>query len=86
MHLARVVLPLLIVADLFLIGASCNDDPCARYVDYMCDCHADDPDFSCADLQASLQDADPDVKDQCALDLADQQDQDEDDGLECDAL
>lgn len=86
MSLPRIAVPLLIGSNLFLVAASCDDDPCARYVDYMCECHQDDPEFDCADLRASLQDADPLLKDQCALDLADQQDEDVEQGLTCDAL
>jgi hypothetical protein len=75
--------PLLSVASLLLVAANCNEDPCTDFVDYVCTCHEDDPDFDCEDIQTTLEDADPDVKDQCALDLDDLQAEDADAGEEC---
>jgi len=62
---------------------ACDVQPCDRYVDYICVCHDQDPEFDCQELIDVLTDADPDVQDQCAIDLSDQQAQDAADGLEC---
>jgi hypothetical protein len=62
-----------------------DDDPCGRYVAYMCDCHADDPDFDCGELENAYIDADAAVQDECALELQDQKAADDDAGLQCDA-
>ena len=62
---------------------ACEDDPCGRYVDYMCTCHEGDPGFDCAELTQVYADADPSVSDQCSIDLADQQDADDAAGLVC---
>jgi hypothetical protein len=65
-------------------AADCEiPQPCDDYVDYMCTCHADDADFDCEELQSVFADADPALQDQCSIDLADQQDQDDADGLDC---
>lgn len=63
---------------------ACEDQPCTRYVDYICQCHADDPSFDCAELQNTLLGAEPEVQDQCYIDLQDQQEIDDADGLACD--
>ena len=34
-----------------LTGVACEIEPCDDYVDYMCQCHDDEPDFDCAELQ-----------------------------------
>ncbi len=65
-------------------GSDCEFlQPCDDYVDYICTCHADDPDFDCDELRTVFADADPDLQDQCEIDLATQQEQDDADGLEC---
>lgn len=66
-----------------LFPACFEENPCDRYVDYMCDCHADDPEFDCAELNRIYASADPALQDQCAVELTSQQDQDDDDGLVC---
>jgi hypothetical protein len=45
--------------------------PCADYVDYMCDCHAEEVD--CASLRETYASADPAVQDQCSIDLDEQE-------------
>jgi hypothetical protein len=62
---------------------ACFYEPCDDYVDYLCACHEDDPQYDCAVLEASYLDAEPELQDQCAIDLADVQQEDEDEGLEC---
>lgn len=57
-------------------------NPCDDYVAYMCDCH---PEVDCDELTATYADAAPAVQDQCIVELEDQQDQDDADGLVCDA-
>ena len=42
---------------LFFTGCFEEKDYCTEYVDYMCDCHADDPDYDCATQQAIYDDA-----------------------------
>ena len=67
----------------FTLGLACEVQPCDRYVNYVCDCHADDPEFDCDEISSSLTNADPAVQDQCAIDLADLQDADAEAGLVC---
>jgi hypothetical protein len=57
--------------------------PCDDYVDYLCSCHEGDPKFDCASLETVYADADPDVQDQCALDLDEQKQKDETEGFLC---
>ena len=74
------------VAGLLAFGAACiEEQPCDRYVDYMCDCHASDPGFDCEELTAVFEDADPTIQDQCSIDLGAQQDEDDETGHVCDA-
>ena len=71
-----------VLAGLALVGCA-PDDPCARYVDYMCSCHADDTGFDCAELQRTYDEADPDVQSSCAVELSSQREEDEQAGVEC---
>jgi len=56
---------------------------CDEYVDYMCDCHEDDPDYDCAAQQAIYADADFEQQQECSISLDEQIQQDQDDGLDC---
>lgn len=67
----------------FAMGVGCEPEPCDRYVNYICDCHADDPEFDCEEISQSLANADPSAQDQCAIDLADLQDADDEAGVAC---
>ena len=65
---------------------ACEDEePCDRYVEYMCACHDGDEGFDCQELDNTLRGAESDVQDECAIWLTDQKDDDADAGLECDA-
>lgn len=71
---------------LVLLGLlGCEDQPCNRYVDYVCQCHPDDPDLdSCEELSNALLGQGPEVQDQCSLNLRDLQQEDDEAGLACD--
>ena len=74
----------LLVVAWFAMAADCEfAEPCDEYVDYMCTCHADDPNVDCQELQTVFADADPTLQDQCQIDLAEQEQQDFDNGDEC---
>ena len=78
-RIALAALPLAMVT-------ACFEEPenaCDRYVDYMCECHADDEGFDCAELQAAYADADQTLQESCQLDLEDQRASDEDEGESC---
>ena len=49
--------PALAAVGLALLGACVTTDACDEYVDYMCECHADDPDYDCNTLRIIYQDA-----------------------------
>ncbi len=68
-----------------IVLTSCFEekDYCTEYVDYMCECHADNPDYDCATQQAIYEDASLDQQTQCALTLDEQMIEDEEDGLDC---
>lgn len=72
-----------IVAVGVLSLVACVDEPCVGYVDYMCACHEGDEGFSCDELRQTLAGASPAVQDQCAIDLAEQQEQDAQEEIEC---
>jgi hypothetical protein len=66
----------------WLVGMGCEPlTPCDDYVDYMCACHADEVD--CDELTLTYVGADPDVQDECAVLLDEQQAADDRDGLDC---
>lgn len=68
---------------LLVVGVACEEQPCDEYIDYMCACHDGDDGQSCDDYVRIYTDAEPDVQDQCALDLEDQEDLDLANGHEC---
>ena len=65
------------------LSAACLYEPCDDYVEYLCTCHEDDPQYDCEALRTTYLDAEPAIQDQCAIDLADVQDEDDAAGLEC---
>ena len=67
---------------LWLAGCE-EEDPCADYVDYICDCHADDPAFDCEEVRTTYANADAGVQDECAIALDEQEEADADAGLDC---
>lgn len=60
-----------------------EEDPCDRYADYICDCHANEDGFDCEALRELAEAPSQDVVDQCAIDLDDQKQADDEDGLTC---
>lgn len=73
----------LAVVWLLAVVACEDEEPCDRYVDYMCECHADDPGFDCDELVNAYVGADGSIQDECALELSDQRDLDDQEGLDC---
>lgn len=66
-------------------AAGCEPiSPCDTYVDYMCACHADDTGVDCEALALTYDGASPDVQNECAVLLDDQEAADQSDGLTCD--
>jgi hypothetical protein len=66
---------------LLLAAAACEPgNPCDEYVSYMCDCH---PELSCESFTTTYEDPDPSVQDECAVSLAEQEQEDSDAGVEC---
>ena len=61
-----------------------EEDSCSEYVDYMCSCHADDPNYNCSELKNLYENADSSSMEQCALDLDDQIYEDSQEGYSCD--
>jgi len=66
-----------------LLAGCSQEEPCADYVDYICECHQDDPDFDCQELRTTYENADPSTQDECAIALDEQEDEDEAAGLDC---
>lgn len=71
---------------MLLLSTACFEDKdyCEEYVDYMCDCHDDNPDYDCATQQAIYEEATLEQQTQCALSLDEQMIEDEENGRECD--
>jgi outer membrane murein-binding lipoprotein Lpp len=60
-----------------------EESPCDRYVDYICDCHPEDPDFDCAEARETYAGADASLEDECQIALDDQKAEDEEAGRAC---
>lgn len=65
------------------LSACLVESPCSDYVSYICDCHADDPEFDCEEASRAYENADSAVQDACFEDLRDLQDEDVANGWEC---
>ena len=53
-----------------LLSVACSDlseNPCEDYVDYVCECHADNPDLDCATLRAVHTNAEVEVYEDCRI-------------------
>jgi hypothetical protein len=59
------------------------ENPCDDYVDYMCSCHDGEEGVDCDELGLTYTGADPDVQDECAVLLDEQQQADDDAGVTC---
>ncbi|MBN1336988.1 MAG: hypothetical protein JXB39_13605 [Deltaproteobacteria bacterium] len=68
---------------LLLFATGCMNEACDEYVDYICTCHADDPEFDCDLLAATYENADAATQEDCALALDEQQEEDAAEHLEC---
>ncbi|MCB9742928.1 MAG: hypothetical protein H6741_05455 [Alphaproteobacteria bacterium] len=60
-------------------------NPCDEYVDYICDCHADDdrPGYDCQTLRRTYENADADLQTDCQIAYDEQLDVDADEGFVC---
>jgi hypothetical protein len=71
----------------FAWSCTVSSEPCDDYVDYMCDCHPEDPDdpdgVDCEELQTQFSGTDPTLEDECISSLADQENEDEANGWVC---
>ena len=68
-----------------IFGACTVENSCDDYVDYMCDCHGDDPDVDCEEFATVYGDADAEQQVACEDALSEQEDADAAEGLECPA-
>ena len=76
---------ILILLSIFTGGCiELAEDSCSEYVNYMCNCHSDDPNYNCSELKVTYENPDASTQEQCALDLDDQIYEDEQEGLSCD--
>lgn len=71
------------VAAILVLAACEPTQPCDDYVAYMCECHADEEGFDCAELQRIYGDAEPAVQSECTTLLDEQQEEDAEAGLDC---
>ena len=58
-------------------------DPCTDWVDYVCQCHADDPAYSCETVRIAHENADVEHYEDCQIALDEAQAQDALSGYEC---
>jgi hypothetical protein len=66
-----------------VLNACVTTNACDNYVDYLCECHADDPDYDCNELRIIYQDASGEDLSDCSVALDEQQDEDEATGEGC---
>ena len=77
---------LLFTGAAILFGSSCAftiDDPCQEYVDYVCDCHGEDPAFSCSSISLTYSDAGEEYAAECSAAHDELLTQDALSGFEC---
>ncbi len=67
-----------------LMGLLGADDPCRKYVDYMCACHTEGG-FDCEGARRTYEKANRDVQDECIRELEWQKGEDVTAGVECSA-
>ena len=71
----------------FAVACIVSSEPCDDSVDYMCDCHPEDPKdpdgISCEDLATEFEETDPSLEEHCISALDEQRDKDEENGWEC---
>ena len=81
------MLPWLLALALIACGPASTGakNSCDDYVDYMCDCHGDDPDVDCEEFATVYGDADAEQQVACEDALSEQEDADAAEGLECPA-
>lgn len=58
-------------------------DPCTDWVDYVCECHADDPAYDCETIRLVHQNADVEHYESCQEELNEAQADDASTGYEC---
>ena len=58
-------------------------DPCTDWVDYVCECHADDPSYSCETVRLAHENADVEHYEDCQGALDEAQANDALSGYEC---
>lgn len=65
--------------------SSCLTDagPCQDYCDYICSCHAGEPEYDCQQCRTTYSDADPQLQDECQTELDDLQSTDNENGTGC---
>ena len=69
-----------------VLTIACEEkDHCTEYVDYMCECYADDPSYDCDEQRAIYEEATLDQQNECAVELDSQQQQDQDNGTGCES-
>jgi hypothetical protein len=65
----------------FVLGCVVSSEPCDDYVNYMCDCHPEDPKdpdgVDCQDLTTEFSDTDPKLDEQCSTSLDEQRNKDD---------
>ena len=63
---------LLGLTPIWLLLGACDGllgDPCNDYVDYVCDCHADDLDYDCETIRLAHENHDVEQYEDCQLEL-----------------
>lgn len=65
------------------VSGCSSSQPCDDYVDYICQCHQDDPDYDCEQVKTAYEGAEPQVQDECALNLDELEQKDQEEGSEC---
>ncbi len=58
-------------------------DPCTDYVDYVCECHADDPSYDCETIRLAHENHDVEQYEDCQFALEEVQVKDSETGFVC---
>jgi hypothetical protein len=60
-----------------------SSTPCDNYCNYICDCHAGEPEYDCEECFTTYDGADATLQDECETSLIDLQNQDDAEGRVC---
>ena len=68
-----------------ILATACLEekDHCGEYVDYICECHEEDPGFDCDEQRSIYEESSLEQQNTCAITLDELQQEDQEEGTGC---